>query len=146
MKLAPPDFSQILNPEADQLAVSQEIAEYCRIDLANLDIALERHPSLYAYTSACFEMAKVAEARAKWDLETTIANTFSIVMNKDSKMTATAAEKVVKTYPAVTQAAATHHEKMLITARMKGLANGLEHRRDMLVQISARQRVDMRNS
>lgn len=142
----PPDLSQILDNGTDETIVRRQVSEYCRINLANLDEALQRQPSLFAYASACFEMAKVNEAKAKWDMEVALSQAFQVFMDQDSKMTVGAAEKKMKSVPSVQEAVRVYHQAMQLCARLKGLTNGLEHRRDMLVQLSARERQERANN
>lgn len=137
------NLSEILNPTLTDDQAEAKVSEYCRIDLANLDLALSRHAALYAYSVAAYELAKVQEARAKWKLEGTKAMVFGALTEKDSKIAVAAADKKIPLAIPVKEAM----EEMLTiqstVARLRGLAAGLEHRRDMLVQISARQRQEM---
>lgn len=140
MELDQIDLSDLLELETDEREAHRQIAKYCRIDLAALDTALERHPALFGYSVACHEMAKVRESQAKWDLEVALAQAFEIVTNQDAKLTATAADRKIKMVPIVQGAAKAHRDAMVVCSRLKGLVNGLEHRRDMLVQIASKQR------
>lgn len=139
------DLSELLEPKTDNREAQRSIANYCRINLQNLDQALERHPALFAYAVACFEMAKVQEAQKKWNLEVTKSTSYQFLMDSDPKMTVAGADKKIPSIPAVASAVAELHEAMSVVGRLKGLVDGLGHRRDMLVQISARQRQEMAN-
>lgn len=139
------DLSELLDHSTPEGEAQRKVASFCRIDLQNLDIALSRHPAIYAYCAAVYEMAKVKEARAKWDMEKAKAQAFSIVMDQGraNKITATEAAEKVKQVPLYQQSMDALLSAEVITGRMKALVDGLSHRRDMLVQISARQRAEM---
>ncbi len=139
------DLGPLLDPKTDESEASRKVSQFCRIDLQSLDIALSRHPAIYAYCAAVYEMAKVKEAKAKWDMEKAKAQAFGIVMDqgRTTKITATEAAEKVKTVPLFQQAMDFLHESEVITGRLKALVDGLGHRRDMLIQISARQRAEL---
>jgi hypothetical protein len=138
------DLSRRLDPQAlsqmTPAAVALMVSELCRINVANLESTLERHPGLFAYASAQHELAKVAEARAEWMLERKRAEAFKRTKDAHATMPANRIEREVETDQEVVSAAEHYFTQKAITARLKALVNGLEHRRDMLVQLSARQR------
>ena len=144
MDIPPPgdsiDFDLILGATDPQIARS-EIAKFCRIDLGSLDEALSRHAALYAYAAAAFEMSKVQEARAKWHVEVTSSACFSALRSEG--LSATAADKEALLNPKVLAAKEDLFTTQHTTSLMRALVGGLEHRRDMLIQISARQRAEM---
>lgn len=123
--------------------VGQQVANYCRIDLANLDTALARHPALYAYTVAAYELSKVQEARKKWEVEEAKAFTYQALQAVDQKTSVSSADKKIPNSANVKAAMESLFSIQGVVARLKALSAGLEHRRDMLVQISAKQRQEM---
>jgi len=137
------DLSRIFDPKTSNSDIQKVVAEYCRIDLANLDEALSRHAALYAYTVAAYEMAKVQEARAKWSLEMIKSEVFKILGQQDKRVTVAAAERRIPLAVTTQAGAQTLFDAQVLTARLRALVMGLEHRRDMLIQISARQRQEM---
>lgn len=136
-------LGQLLDPNLPEERASEMVAEYCRIDLSNLDLALSRHSSLYAYTVAAYELARVQEARAKWSLEVTKSDVYQVLVEKDPKVSVSAADKSIARAVTTKTAMEEMFKAQVAVARLKALVSGLEHRRDMLVQISARQRQEM---
>ncbi len=135
------DLTSLMDPKTPERVVNAVVSSHCRIDLANLDAALSRHAALFAYAMAAFEMAKVAEARIKWRTEVVKSEEFAKIQLKGKS--ATAAEKLILTLDSVQTVMDELHASQEVTGRLRALINGLEHRRDMLVQISAKQRQEM---
>lgn len=137
------NLAQLLDPAFPDEKAEALVADYCKIDLANLEIALSRQASLYAYTVAAFEMSKVDEARKKWQLEAAEGEVYEALMRSSEKMTVAAANKITPKAAPVKEAQEAIFKAQGVSARLKALVSGLEHRKDMLIQISARQRQEM---
>lgn len=136
-------LNRILDPKLTEQQVSEVVAQYCEINLADIETALSRQASLYSYVVAAYELAKVAEAQEKWNFEQTKADAFIKIQSLDPKESATSIDRKILQAQTVRDAAKAHFSAQANTARLKALVSGLEHRRDMLVQIAAKMRQEM---
>lgn len=127
--------------EADPEDVPRLVAKACAIDLGDLESTLQKHPGLYAYVVARFEMARIDEYRAKRLLEIEQAGAFKALVEELSAVSR--AEKLVDLDEDVIKQKEVVTEAYALTARLKALLAGFDHRRDMLLQISSRQRAEM---
>ena len=122
---------------------AQLAAEVCSINIAKLDETLERHASLRAWVNAAFEVARINEARAKW--EQTKAQARATITIKQSKPSATVqmveAERDLD--PAIENATEHLFTQQEIRGGLHAMVSALEDRRDMLIQIAAKQRKEM---
>ncbi len=135
------DLSPLMDASTPERVVNVLVSNHCRIDLANLDAALSRHAALFAFAMAAFEMARVGEARAKWRADVVKGEQATRLLA--SGKTVSAAEKTIPTVPEVKTVMEELLTAQMVTGRLRALISGLEHRRDMLVQISAKQRQEM---
>lgn len=124
----------------DQLAAEPERVAYelCQINLQNLGTTVAQHPGLFAFVVASYEMAKVEEARAKNAVSKAMAEYFL----RSQAMPVTRAQSLVDSDPTVIAAKEAYIEAQAKVAPLRALVSGLEHRRDMILQISARQRAE----
>lgn len=113
------------------------VAEVCALNLMNIDETLERHPALYAYAVAGYEGARIDEARAKFTMERARSQAFGELVKENAIGTA---KELVPNDPAVQRATEAWLEAKRMVAGLRALTAGLEHRRDMLIQISSRQK------
>lgn len=121
-------------------------AQVCLIDVHNMDRTLQRHASLRAWVNAQHETARVEEERAKWELTKTRAR----VLLQDVRMTADSQTGKTKTKDVAEAEVELHDDvvactEALLTAQQKrgalrAMADALEDRKDMLVQIAAKNR------
>lgn len=124
-------------------APESEIVEIVRISLRNLIETMARHPGLYGYAAAAYELAKVRQLENEYNLKQTKATAYGKLLEKN---TATAATALLDSQPEVIAAQATLIKQMKEVAALAALVRALDHRRDMLVQIAARQRQEQNNS
>lgn len=144
------NFGKVLDLATPEVDARSIITDFCRINLADLDTTLTYHAGLYAYAVAVHEMAKVNEARAKMNrekVEATVADQLLRVKNPETGKYPSATEvgltmKLDNRYAEATEA---FFNAQQIAGRLKAVTAGLEHRRDMLVQLSAKQRKEMDN-
>lgn len=136
-------FSSIIDSKTPERDARARIAAFCSINLADLETALARHSALFSYAVAVHESAKVDEARSKWEKEKAEAKAYSDLLREDPKVAIGAAQLRIKTMPVYEKAVGEHLETQVVLGRLKALVNGLEHRRDMLVQLASRQRAEM---
>lgn len=134
------DLKTILNPDLPEREAAAKIAEYCTINTQDLETALARQASLYSYAVAGHEIAEVDQAKAKFSLDKAKATSYGILLDQKPKAPDTILSKEILTLPLVTKAQDDLIRAMGVCARLKALVSGLEHRKDMLVQISAKQR------
>ncbi len=111
-------------------------AEICLLDAADLDATLQKHAGLFAWVSATHEAARIAEERAKWEVTKARARAFVTIQGG----TVGDRQAQVELLPEVQQS-----QEALFTAQekrgaLRAMADALEHRKDMLIQLSAKQR------
>ena len=127
------EFWQRIQTEPAKLA-----AEVCFVDVANLEVTLQKQPGLCAWVNAQFEVARIEEERAKWVL--TVAHARALLA-----ATGTVDERQATAHTAVAVLAA---QEALFAAQekrgaLRAMAKALDDREQMLIQISARQRKEI---
>ena len=134
------DFWERLRVNPSDLA-----REVCTIDVINLDQTLQEQPALRAWVNAAFEVARIAEERCKWDVTRTRA--LALLAGKKKKdpdtekpKTVSVLEAEVDTNPSVEEAMTKLHAQQDVTGGLRAMTKALDDRKDMLVQISAKQR------
>jgi hypothetical protein len=139
------EFWERLSSDPRRLA-----AEVCLIDMSRLDEMLQRHPSLRAWINAAHEVARAEEERAKWELNK--AKTRSYLASKKEKDPDTGKPKTVGVLEAEVEQdeevqKVTDHLLSLTQKRaaLRAMADALEDRKDMLIQIAAKRRAEMRD-
>ena len=119
-----------------------ETARLVAVDVHDLENVMANHVGLFAYAVALFEEAKTTETAAKQDLDFMKSSEYRDLFNAE-QMTLGKAEKVVGGLSTVR----TYTRKWLAAHKMTGtlraLVQALDHRRDMIVQIAARQRQEI---
>lgn len=127
-------------------------AEVCSVDVANLDQTLQRHAALRAWVAAAFEVARITEERLKWEL--TKMRAMVLLTAKIQRDPHTGDEKgknqKVKTLAVLEAEVDTHcdvqdcttalHNQQEIKGVLRAMTTALEDRKDMLIQIAAKQR------
>lgn len=145
MDLGSPEFWQQLRDNPSLLA-----ATVCSVDVVNLDETLQHHASLRAWVGATYEMAEIEEERAKWEL--TKARALAMMKAKETPDEKTQKAKILD----VLKAEVEMDEQVMACmeaylsagekkAALRGMIRGLEDRKDMLVQIAAKQRLEQKN-
>lgn len=143
--LGSPEFWQSLADSPERLA-----AEVCFVDLVSLEEQLAKHASLHAWVNAAHETAAVAEERAKWELTKTEARvllTAKGTPDVDTKKAKTVdvLKAEVAASPDVEQANIALFATMEKRGALRAMAKALDDRKDMLVQIAAKQRSEKEN-
>ncbi|KKN68891.1 hypothetical protein LCGC14_0446770 [marine sediment metagenome] len=120
-------------------------AQICAIDLVDLDTTLQQHASLRAWVNASYEVARIGEEKLKWELTKTRASlTYSAsrvndpVTDKPKTIAVLNAE--VDNDPLVENVTKRLHTQGEMRAALGAMTKGLEDRKDMLIQIAAKQR------
>lgn len=129
--------------DAISTASEKQVAELCNIDLSDLIRAMRHHAALYAWVAWKFEAAKVAEVQADYDVELAKAQASNDLMTADPSMAVNRVEKLVPLQPKYRAAVRKHIEARKELAPLKALITGLDHRRDMIVQIASRQKKEL---
>ena len=120
-------------------------AQVCDINLAALDDAMLEQPGLYAYVAAQFEAAKVDETRAKIITERVRSQVFAQLMAGEEKMAVSKADKLLATDEAVMKATDKHLQTRADMGMLHACLRGLEHRLQMIMQISSKQKAEARH-
>lgn len=139
-------FWERLRDEPTRLA-----AEVCLIDVVNIDQTLQRHASLRAWVNAALEAAtttlercKVEEGRARATALLKAKETPDPHSNKAKTVEVLKAEvEVDKLVVAATDAQLDAQENR---GALRAMANALEDRLQMLIQISAKHRLEIRDA
>jgi hypothetical protein len=124
--------------------------ELCRVDVNRLDLTLQRHPALRAWINAAHEAARIDEERARWDVTRTRAHvlleareTLDGVTNKAKTVDVLNAEADGHADVAAAMGALLDAQRK--RGALRAMADALEDRLQMLIQISAKQRVELRD-
>lgn len=128
------EFWQRLSAEPAKLA-----AEVCFIDVANLEQTLQKHPGLHAWVLAQHEVARIEEERAKWRM--TVAHARALLAVSGTVDERRAQAESADSVQAAQEAVFAAQEKR---GALRAMADALESRTQMLVQISAKQRQESR--
>ena len=119
-------------------------AEVCSINIANLDVALQKHPALRAWVNAAHESARIAEERALWDV--TRAKAMAMLEARETA-DASGKSKTVQVLDAevnVNENVVAAMDRLLAAQEKRGalraMTSALEDRKDMLIQISSNRR------
>lgn len=148
-KLGSTDFWKKLKDDPTHLA-----AEVCTIDMVNLDETLQRHSALRAWINAAHEVARISEERLKWEL--TKARAVALLKAKaepdpdnpgdtPKAKTVGVLEAEVETNTIVEKAKGTLLQQQEKRGVLRAMTDALKDRTDMLVQLSARQREEMKD-
>jgi len=127
-----------INKEAVLKDSQKEISELCEIDLDDLGLCLKQHPILYGRAYDYYEKAKASVSSQKWKYEQAKTKAFSEL--RDGGMAIGAAKERAEVEPEVIDA----YNKLLEAEKRAGifhaLVRGLDHRKDMLIQLSSREK------
>lgn len=126
-------------------------AEICFVDVANLDTTLQRHAGLRAWVNAAHEVARTDEERAKWEL--TKARALAYQKARADLDPISGKAKTVQALEAevdLAESVQAATERLLTTQAKRGslraMADALEDRKDMLIQIAAKNRQEIRDT
>jgi len=129
------EFWQRIQAEPAKLA-----AEVCFIDVAQLEATLQKHPALRAWVLAQHEVARIAEERAKWTL--TVARARAYIR---AQGTVDERKSAVDTAAEVEDAQTKLFDVQEKRGALRAIADALEDRTQMLIQISAKQRQESKD-
>ena len=145
IELGSTDFWERLKTDPARLA-----SEVCMVDVVTLDNTLQLHASLRAWVNASHEAARIQEERLKWEETKIRARAFM-----DSKAVADAITGKPKTVdalkadvdlnPIVQEAREALLDQQETRGAFRAMADALEDRLQMLIQISAKQRKEMKD-
>ncbi len=120
----------------------------CSVDVINLDRTLQQHSALRAWVGATYECARIEEEKLKWQVTKTRALALLFAKkemdpdtNKPKALAVLAAEADIA--ESVQQAGAALHAQQEKRGALRAMDKALEDRKDMLVQIAAKQRKEM---
>lgn len=144
IELGSREFWQQLKDSPEALA-----AEVCSIDTSDLEQTMKHHPALVAWVVAAYEAARIGEEKAKWILTRTKATALlDAKKDKDPQSgkskTVAVLESEVEDDDRVQKAQMDLLDAQQIRGSLKAMADTMRDRRDMLVQISAKQRDEQR--
>ena len=122
--------------------------KYLRVDESNIENALFQHTGVYAFFGAVLAYAKREVDRASNDKEreeaTVRESRRSELVEEGKKATDRALDAYVKTVASV-QGMEDRHEACTHKYHLaKNIINSLDHQKDMLVQMSANKRAEVR--
>lgn len=133
--------------DAEPARVAYEVAQ---IDLVDLQGTLQRHPAIKAWVIASFEGARIAEERAKWEL--TKARAQALLKAAAEFDPSTGKRKTVDVInseadldPKVQAAQDTLFSYERRRGALRAMVEALDDRKDMLVQLAAKQRDEERD-
>lgn len=116
----------------------EEISKLCEIDLDDLTNCLKEHSVLYGRAYVYCEKAKAQASAEKWRYEQAKTQAFS-KLREDGMAIGSAKEQCELESDVVAL-----YEKLLKAEKKTGifyaLLRGLEHRKDMLIQLSSREK------
>lgn len=129
--------------ELDRLLESPalEAAKLCAINLADIEDTMQKHPALFAYAAASYEVERVKEARAKAGLERIRAEVFQI---ESQDKAVSRVKEEIDANPRVIAAQDILLRTQQRVAVLRAVVESLTQRRDMLIQLAARQRQEIR--
>lgn len=124
--------------------------EVCTIDLVDLDKTLQQHPALRAWINAAHEVARIEEEKLKWEETRTRAGVLLAAHRLMDETTGKVKSVAVLTAevdcdPIVQSIVTRLHKQQETRAALRAMANALEDRKDMLIQIAAKQRKESRD-
>lgn len=115
-------------------------AEVCFVDVVNLELTLQKHPGLRAWVNAQHEVARVDEERKKWEL--TVARARALIAATGTVDERKAQAEIAPSVIAAQEALFAVQEKR---GALRAMADALEDRVQMLIQIAAKQRQESRD-
>lgn len=137
------DFWDQLKGDPARLA-----AAVCSVDVVKLDETLQHHAALRAWVSAAYETARITEERIKW--EETKARAVALLTAKASPDPDTGKSKTVAVLnaevdltPEVQAIVGRLQDQQETRGTLRAMTNALEDRKDMLIQIAAKQRKEL---
>lgn len=139
-KLGTPAFWDQI--QSNPMVIAKAVAE---IDLVDMERTLQTHPALRAWINAAHETTRIEEERAKWELSKTRAEALLRVKSTADPHTGKAKTVAVIDAEVETDLGVQDCQEVLLTisqkrAALRAMADSLEDRKDMLIQIAAKHR------
>lgn len=117
---------------------AEAAAKVVMISLNDLEGTLANHPSLYAYAATEYAIAESARVRAEVEVKRAKARAVKTLLNLGNSKTA--ADRLIEVDPGVVEAGETLQTHTERAAVLRAVVQALDHRKDMLVNLSARTR------
>lgn len=121
---------------------AEVIADLVTIDINNLEEDMVNHPRLVAWATVTYENTRALAEAAKWDVEYMTSQAYHELFAKEG-MSIGKAEKLVGSDIKVTNQQKKHQALRRQVVVLRALVTALDHRKDMIVQIAARQRQEI---
>lgn len=134
-ELGSQEFWQRIQADPARLA-----AEVCFVDVAQLELALQKHPALRAWVNAQYEVARIEEERAKWTL--TVARARALLAATGTVDERKAVADTADSVQAAQEALFVVQEKR---GALRAMVDALEDRAQMLIQLSANNRKEAKD-
>lgn len=132
------DVSRLMDPAQ----APEYVAELCSSDIEELEVALLQHAPLYGWASSLWYAATWQEAKSKARVARAEAQAYKAMLEEDPKIPISKAKALLPDDKVVVAAIEAWLKDKLEATAIRALLLGLEHRRDMLVQLSSRQKRD----
>lgn len=121
---------------------AEEVANLCAIDLNYMETTLQNHAALYAYAEASYETAEYTKAKAAVYLDRAKDEAFNTIQQDEPGLAIGKTDARVSVMENVVRAQDHLLECLKDAGMLKALVKGLQHRKDMLIQISSRQKAE----
>jgi len=125
--------------------------EVCAVSIVDLDDTLQKHPALRAWVGASYEAARIELERRAWEVTKTRSLAL-IAVNEDAtgrdgkkSKTVGVMEAEVNARADVMEAEEGRLAQAEVVGALRAMTIALEDRKDMLVQLAAKQRLEMRD-
>jgi len=146
IELGSPEFWKKLEEDPRNLA-----AEICTIDLVSIRMTLQYHAALRAWLNAAHEIARTDELRAEFEQTRTRARIMLAAKESLDHVTGKAKtvdvlKAEVEVHPDVVKADEEYLTARRKTGALRAMSSAGEDRLQMLVQLAARQRAEIRDA
>ena len=121
---------------------AEEVANLCAIDLNHMETTLQNQAALYAYAEASYETAEYTKAKAMVYLDRAKAVAFRTIQTDEPGLAIGKTNVLVELSEDVIRTQDHLLECSKDAGMLKALIKGLQHRKDMLIQISSRQKAE----
>ena len=116
------------------------LIELCAINISHIENTLQNHAALYGAAELAFEMAEVEVARIKKALYDAEVVLFNQIQHKEKGLAVTKTDRLVAAHPSIMEKQDELIDAQASRGRLRALCKGLISRKDMLIQISSRQK------
>lgn len=116
--------------------------EVLSINLTHIENTLQNQPALYGAAELGFEAAETAVFHAKEALTKAETGVFNVIQKREKGLAVAKTDRLVAADPDVEEARYQLIEAQATRGRARALCKGLTQRKDMLIQISSRQKAE----